>query len=146
MKNLKFKKTLPYLLIQVGFYAVLTAVTFLIPVEETAEAVRVVIMEFGAFPMLCAITGWVMAEKEGFLPLFGLFSALLFIPFMLMFYSVKSWYLILIFAVLGYAGTLVGYIAYKKEVKRIEEGRPPQKKKKSFLYRLFDRFKMDKFD
>lgn len=146
MKDLKLKKTLPYILIQLGFYTVLTFLTFLIGNAETAAGVRVVILEFGAFPMLCAITGWTMAQKEGFLPLFGAASALIFIPFMYGCFEVQELFVILIYAVLGYAGTLVGYFQYMKEVKRIEEGRPPEPRRKTLLEKWADRYKLDRKD
>lgn len=144
IENLKIKRTLPYLYIQLGFYLICNLLTLLLD-AEMGEAVRVLILEWGAFPMLCAITGGVMAEKEGFLPLYGIASAILFIPFLFLFYSEFNVYIILMYAIMGYAGTFIGYILYRKEVSRIEKGLPEKPRKRSFLFKLMDRHNIDQY-
>ena len=144
MEKLKIRKTLPYVGIIAGFYLVLLCLTLFLEGVE-AEAVRVIFLEWGAFPMLAAITGGVMAQKEGFLPLFGLFAGVVFIPFMYLFFVEQSWDVIFMYSVFGYVGTAFGAWLHHKEVKRIEEGKPPKPRRRSFIFKMFDRHNIDQY-
>ena len=64
MKKLNLKPTGEAAAILFGFFAVLTAASCAMQ-AGTADAVRVVIYEWGAFPLLCAIVGGVIARKSG---------------------------------------------------------------------------------
>ena len=143
MKKLNFKATGHAAAILFGFFAVLIAISCALE-AGTADAVRVVIFEWGAFPLLCAIVGGVVAQKNGFLPLYGLCCGLLFIPFMYAFYSERNWYVILMYCIFGYVGTALGWFLFCKEVRRIEENRPV-KKRKPLLLKLFDRHNIDQY-
>lgn len=143
MSKLKLKETGRGLLILAGFFLVLTAVTWLFE-PETAEAVRVVLLEYGAFAFLSAIVGGVIAQKSGFLPLYGIGAGITFVPFMLLFYAEKNFFVIAAYTVLGYIGVLIGYMLWLGELRRIQEGRP-QKKHGSFLLKIFDRYNIKKY-
>ena len=143
MKRLNLKATGQAAAILLGFFAVLIAISCALE-AGTADAVRVVIFEWGAFPLLCAIVGGVVAQKNGFLPLYGLCCGLLFIPFMYAFYSERNWYVILMYCIFGYVGTALGWFLFCKEVRRIEENRPV-KKRKPLLLKLFDRHNIDRY-
>ena len=143
MEKLKLKPTLEAALILLGFFVVLLAATLLLPTEE-GEATRVVILEWGAFPLLCAIVGGVIAQKSGFLPLYGLLSGIVFLPFLLFCFAEKNFYVILAYIVFGYVGTLLGTYLYCKEVRRIENGEK-EEHKKPLLLRLFDRHDLDQY-
>ncbi|MBQ6878371.1 MAG: hypothetical protein IJO22_08260 [Oscillospiraceae bacterium] len=56
MEKLKLKATAEAAAILLGFFVFGTLISFLFD-EVTAELFRLVILEWGAFPMLCAITG-----------------------------------------------------------------------------------------
>ncbi len=144
MEKLKIRETLPYVGIIAGFYLALLCLTLFINGSE-AEIFRIVILEWGAFPMLAAITGGVMAQKEGFLPLFGLFAGVAYIPFMYLFFTEHVWEIVLMYAVFGYVGTAFGAWLHRKEVKRIEEGKPPKPRHHSLLFKLFDRHNIDQY-
>ena len=142
MEKLNLKATGQAAAILFGFFSVLTAASCAME-PGTADAVRVVIYEWGAFPLLCAIVGGV-AQKSGFLPLFGISCSAIFVPFMYAFYSEQNWYVVLMYCIFGYAGTLFGWLMFRKEVRRIEEGRP-EKKRKPLLLKLFDRHNIDQY-
>lgn len=137
MEKLKIKATAEAVAILVGFFIFGILISFLFD-EVTAELFRLVILEWGAFPMLCAITGGVVSMKNGFMPFYGIFCGLVFLPFMFLFFEV-NWGLAIAYALFGVAGSLFGHWLYLKEVKRIEEGRP-EKKRKSIIFELFDRY------
>lgn len=143
MKKLNLKPTGEAVAILFGFFAVLTAASCAMQ-AGTADAVRVVIYEWGAFPLLCAIVGGVIARKSGFLPLYGLCCGAIFVPFMYLFYSEQNWYVILMYCIFGYVGTVFGWALFRREVHRIEEGRP-EKKRKPLLLKLFDRHNIDQY-
>lgn len=143
MKKLNLKPTGEAAAILFGFFAVLIAASCAMQ-AGTADAVRVVIYEWGAFPLLCAIVGVVVARKSGFLPLYGLCCGAIFVPFMYSFYSEQNWYVILMYCIFGYVGTAMGWLLFRKEVRRIEEGRP-EKKRKPLLLKLFDRHNIDQY-
>ena len=143
MKSLNLKPTRTALLLLLGFYAVCLLGTLFLP-EGTADAVRVVLMEWGAFPLLSAIVGGVIAQQSGFLPLYGLGAGLLFIPFLFLFFEERNPYVILMYILFGYVGTLFGTFLYKKEVRRLENGEK-EEKKKPLLLRLFDRYHIDQY-
>ena len=144
MEKLKIRKTLPYVGIIAGFYLVLLCLTLFLEGAE-AELVRIFLLEWCVFPMLAAITGGVMAQKEGFLPLFGLFAGLVYIPFMYLFFAERTWDVVFMYAVFGYVGSAFGAFLHYKEVKRIEEGRPPKPRRRSFIFKLFDRHNIDQY-
>lgn len=144
MKYLKLKETLPYLLILAGFYAVLLALTYFLDFEA-GEATRVVLLEWGAFPMLSAIVGGVMAQKIGFMPIYGAFAGIIFVPMMYLCFVEKNWYVVLMYVVFGYVGELFGAFLHYKEVKRIEEGKPPKEYRRPFWFKLFDRHDIDQY-
>ncbi len=143
MKSWNLKPTLTASAILLGFYVVCLAGTLLLP-AGTADAVRVVLLEWGAFPLLCAITGGVVAQKSGFMPLYGLLSGLLFLPFLFLCFEEKNPYVILMYVIFGYVGTLLGTFLFKKEVRRIENGEK-EEHKKPLLLRLFDRHNLDQY-
>lgn len=143
MKKLNLKPTGEAAAILFGFFAVLAAASCAMQ-AGTASAVRVVIYEWGAFPLLCAIVGGVIARKSGFLPLYGLCCGAIFVPFMYSFYSEQNWYVILMYCIFGYVGTVFGWVLFRREVRRIEEGRP-EKKHKPLLLKLFDRHNIDQY-
>lgn len=143
MKKLNLKATGEAAAILFGFFAVLIAVSCALQ-SGTADAVRVVIYEWGAFPLLCAIVGGVVAQKSGFLPLYGLCCGAIFVPFMYSFYAEQNWYVVLMYVIFGYAGDTMGWLLFRKEVRRIEEGRPVQKRK-PLLLKLFDRHHIDQY-
>lgn len=141
--KLKLKETGEGVLILAGFFLVFTAVTYLFE-PVTADAVRVVLLEYGAFPLLAAIVGGVIAQKSGFLPLYGLCAGIIFIPFMNLCYPERNFFVVAAYIVLGYIGTLIGYMLWLGELQRIKEGRPP-KKHGSFLLKIFDRYNIKKY-
>ena len=65
MKNLNLKPTGEAAAILFGFFAVLTAASCAMQ-AGTADAVRVVIYEWGAFPLLCAIVAASSPAKAAF--------------------------------------------------------------------------------
>ena len=81
MKSLKLKDTFVSIAILAGFYVVLLALTYFLD-YDAGEATRVVILEWGAFPMLSAIVGGVMAQKVGFMPIYGALAGIVFVPMM----------------------------------------------------------------
>ena len=143
MKSWNPKPTLTASAILLGFYAVCLAGTLLLP-EGTADAVRVVLLEWGAFPMLCAITGGVVSEKSGFMPLFGPLAGLSFLPFLFLCFEEKNLYVILMYMIFGTVGSLFGTFLFRKEVRRIESGEK-EEHKKPLLLRLFDRHNLDQY-
>lgn len=137
MEKLKIKATAEASAILLGFFVFGILVSYLFD-KETAELFRLVILEWGSFPMLCAITGGVVSMKNGFMPLYGIFSAVVFLPFMFLFFEM-NWGLVVAYGLFGALGSLFGHWLFLKEVKRIEEGRP-EKKRKSIIFSLFDRY------
>lgn len=142
MEKLKLKPTAEAVAILLGFFVFGVLVSYLFD-EITAGIFRVVILEWGAFPMLCAITGGVVSMKNGFMPLYGIFSAAVFIPFMLLFFE-ANWGLVIAYGLFGALGSLFGHWLYLNEVKRIEEGKP-EKKRKSIIFSMFDRYDTKKY-
>ncbi len=142
MEKLKLKPTAEASAILLGFFIFGIGVSFLFD-EETAKLFRLVILEWGSFPMLCAITGGVVSMKNGFMPLYGIFSGIIFLPFMFLFFE-TNWGLVVAYALFGMLGSLFGHWLYLKEVKRIEEGLP-EKKRKSFIFEMFDRYDTKKY-
>ena len=142
MEKLKLKPTAEASAILLGFFIFGIGVSFLFD-EETAKLFRLVILEWGSFPMLCAITGGVVSMKNGFMPLYGIFSGIIFLPFMFLFFE-TNWGLVVAYALFGMLGSLFGHWLFLKEVKRIEEGRP-EKKRKSFIFEMFDRYDTKKY-
>ena len=142
MNKLKLKATGEAFVILLGFFVCGILVSFLFD-EVTAELFRLVILEWGAFPMLCAIVGSVVSSKNGFMPLYGIASGLIFIPFMFGFFE-ENWALVIAYALLGLLGSLFGHFLYLKEIKRIEEGKP-EKRRKSVILSLFDRYNTKKY-
>lgn len=142
MEKLKLKATAEAAVILLGFFIFGIGVSFLFD-EETAKLFRLVILEWGSFPMLCAITGGVVSMKNGFMPLYGIFSGIIFLPFMFLFFE-TNWGLAIAYALFGALGSLFGHWLYLKEVKRIEEGLP-EKKRKSFIFEMFDRYDTKKY-
>ena len=142
MEKLKLKATAEAVAILLGFFIFGILVSFLFD-EETAGLFRLIILEWGAFPMLCAICGGVVSMKNGFMPLYGIFAGLIYVPFMLLFFE-TNWALVLAYALFGILGSLFGHWLYKKEVRRIEEGKP-EKKRKSYLFEMFDRYDTKKY-
>ena len=133
MEKLKLKATAEASVILLGFFVFGILVSFLFD-EATAELFRLIILEWGAFPMLCAICGGVVSMKNGFMPLYGILAGAIFVPFMLFFFE-PNWGLAVAYALFGMLGSLFGHWLYLKEIKRIEEGKP-EKKRKSFIYRV----------
>ena len=142
MEKLKLKATAEAAAILLGFF-VFGILISLVFDEESAELFRVVLLEWGAFPMLCAITGGVVSSKNGFMPLYGIISAAVFIPFMFLFFEV-NWGLVVAYGLFGALGSLFGHWLFLKEVKRIEEGKP-EKKRKSIIFSLFERYDTKKY-
>ncbi len=142
MEKLKIKATAEAVAILLGFFIFGILISFLFD-EETAELFRIVLLEWGAFPMLCAITGGVVSMKSGFMPLYGIFCGAVFLPFMFLFFE-TNWGFAAAYAIFGAAGSLFGHWLFLKEVKRIEEGRP-EKKRKSIIFELFDRYDTKKY-
>ena len=142
MEKLKLKATAEASAILLGFFVFGILVSFFFD-EVTAELFRLVILEWGAFPMLCAICGGVVSMKNGFMPLYGIISGVIFVPFMFFFFE-PNWGLAVAYALLGILGSLFGHWLYLKEVKRIEEGRP-EKKRKSIIFSMFDRYDTKKY-
>ena len=137
MEKLKLKATAEASVILLGFFIFGMLVSFLFD-EVTAELFRLIILEWGAFPMLCAICGGVVSMKNGFMPLYGIFAGAIFVPFMLFFFE-PNWGLVVAYALFGMLGSLFGHWLYLKEIKRIEEGRP-EKHRKSIIFSMFDRY------
>ena len=142
MEKLKIKATAEAAAILLGFFVFGILLSYIFD-EATAELFRIVLLEWGAFPMLCAIIGGVVSMKNGFMPLYGIFAGLIYVPFMLVFFE-TNWALALAYALFGILGSLFGHWLYKKEVKRIEEGKP-EKKRKSYLFEMFDRYDTKKY-
>ena len=142
MEKLKLKPTAEASAILLGFFIFGIGVSFLFD-EETAKLFRLVILEWGSFPMLCAITGGVVSMKNGFMPLYGIFSGIIFLPFMFLFFE-TNWGLVVACVLFGALGSLFGHWLFLKEVKRIEEGLP-EKKRKSFIFEMFDRYDTKKY-
>lgn len=143
MEKLKLKATAEAAAILLGFFAVGIIISFFFD-AVTASLFRVIILEWGAFPMLCAIIGGVVSSKNGFMPLYGILSAGILIPFAIFFFEELNWYLVVAYGLLGALGSLFGYFLYLKEIRRIEEGRP-EKRKKSIIFSLFDRYGIKKY-
>ena len=137
MEKLKLKATAEASVILLGFFIFGILVSFLFD-EVTAELFRLIILEWGAFPMLCAICGGVVSMKNGFMPLYGIIAGAIFLPFMFLFFE-TNWGLAVAYALLGMLGSLFGHWLYLKEIKRIEEGRP-EKRRKSIIFSMFDRY------
>ncbi len=144
MKSLKLKDTFVSIAILAGFYVVLLALTYFLD-YDAGEATRVVILEWGAFPMLSAIVGGVMAQKVGFMSIYGALAGIVFVPMMYICFAEKNWYVILMYVILGYVGELFGAFLHYKEVKRIEEGKPQKEYKRPFWFKLFDRHDIDQY-
>ena len=142
MEKLKLKATAEAFAILLGFFVFGILISFLFD-EVTAELFRLVILEWGAFPMLCAIVGGVVSMKSGFMPLYGILSGAIFVPFMFIFFE-TNWGLVAVYALLGALGSLFGHWLYLKEVKRIEEGKP-EKRRKSIIFSMFDRYDTKKY-
>ena len=142
MEKLKIKATAEAVAILLGFFIFGILISFFFD-EETANLFRIVLLEWGAFPMLCAICGGVVSMKNGFMPIYGILSGAIFIPFMFLFFE-TNWGLVIAYALFGAFGSLFGHWLYLKEVKRIEEGRP-EKKRKSFIFEMFDRYDTKKY-
>lgn len=142
MEKLKLKATAEAFAILLGFFVFGILVSFLFD-EVTAELFRLIILEWGAFPMLCAIVGGVVSMKNGFMPFYGIISALIFLPFMFIFFE-TNWALVIAYGLFGFLGSLFGHWLYLKEIKRIEEGRP-EKRRKSIIFSLFDRYDTKKY-
>ena len=142
MEKLKLKATAEAAAILLGFFIFGILISFLFD-EATAELFRLVLLEWGAFPMLCAITGGVVSMKNGFMPLYGILSGAIFLPFMFIFFE-TNWGLVVAYALFGTLGSLFGHFLYLKEVRRIEEGRP-EKRRKSIIFSLFDRYDTKKY-
>ncbi|MBQ7874567.1 MAG: hypothetical protein IJ306_05345 [Oscillospiraceae bacterium] len=142
MEKLKLKATAEAVAILLGFFVFGMLISYLFD-EVTAELFRVVLLEWGAFPMLCAIVGGVVSMKNGFMPLYGILSAVVFLPFMFLFFEV-NWGLVIAYGLFGALGSLFGHWLFLKEVKRIEEGKP-EKKRKSIIFSLFDRYDTKKY-
>lgn len=142
MEKLKLKATAEAVAILLGFFVFGILLSFLLD-EATGELFRVVLLEWGAFPMLCAICGGVVSMKNGFMPLYGIFSGAIFLPFMFIFFE-TNWGLAAAYALFGALGSLFGHWLYLKEVKRIEEGKP-EKHRKSIIFSLFDRYDTKKY-
>ena len=62
MEKLKLKATAEASVILIGFFVFGILVSFLFD-EATGELFRVVLLEWGAFPMLCAICGGVVSME-----------------------------------------------------------------------------------
>ena len=137
MKKLKIKATAEAAAILFGFFVFGILLSFLFD-EATAELFRLLLLEWGAFPMLCAIVGGVVSSKNGFMPVYGICSAAIFVPFMFLFFE-TNWALVIAYGLFGLLGSLFGHWLYKKEVKRIEEGKP-EKRRKSIIFSMFDRY------
>ena len=142
MEKLKLKATAEASAILLGFFVFGILVSFLFD-EVTAGLFRLVILEWGAFPMLCAICGGVVSMKNGFMPLYGIISGAIFVPFMFFFFE-PNWGLVVAYALLGILGSLFGHWLYLKEIKRIEEGKP-EKRRKSIIFSMFDRYDTKKY-
>ena len=142
MEKLKLKATAEASAILLGFFVFGILISFLFD-EATGELFRVVLLEWGAFPMLCAICGGVVSMKNGFMPLYGIFSGAIFLPFMFIFFE-TNWGLAAAYALFGVLGSLFGHWLYLKEVKRIEEGKP-EKRRKSIIFSMFDRYDTKKY-
>ena len=142
MKKLKLKATAEASAILTGFFVFGILVSLLFD-EASADIFRVVLLEWGAFPMLCAIVGGVVSMKSGFMPLYGIFCGVIFVPFMLVFFA-ANWALVVAYALFGALGSLYGHWLYLKEIKRIEEGRP-EEKRRSIICSLFDRYDTKKY-
>lgn len=141
MEKLKLKDTAEAVLILIGFFVFGILFSLLFD-EETAKLFKIVLLEWGAFPMLCAITGGVVSSKKGFMPFYGILCAAVFIPFMFIFFE-TNWGLVIAYALFGILGSLFGHFLYIKEIKRIEEGRP-ETKRKSLIFSLFGKY--DRYD
>lgn len=142
MEKLKIKATAQAAAILLGFFVFGILLSYIFD-EATAKLFRIVLLEWGAFPMLCAIVGGVVSMKNGFMPLYGIFAGLIYVPFMLVFFE-TNWALVLAYAFFGILGSLFGHWLYRKEVRRIEEGRP-EKKRKSYILEMFDRYDTKKY-
>ena len=142
MEKIKIKATAEAAAILLGFFVFGILLSYIFD-EATAELFRIVLLEWGAFPMLCAIIGGVVSMKNGFMPLYGIFAGIIYVPFMLLFFE-TNWALVLAYALFGILGSLFGHWLYKKEVRRIEEGKP-EKKRKSYLFEMFDRYDTKKY-
>ena len=117
MEKLNLKATGQAAAILFGFFSVLTAASCAME-PGTADAVRVVIYEWGAFPLLCAIVGGVVAQKSGFLPLFGISCGAIFVPFMYAFYSEQNWYVVLMYCISAGLCSARRFDALKRAVRK----------------------------
>ena len=142
MEKFKLKATAEAVALLIGFFIFGILISFMFD-EESAKLFRVVLLEWGAFPMLCAIIGGVVSSKSGFMLLYGVFAGVVFVPFMFIFFEV-NWALAVAYALFGALGSLFGHWLYLKEVKRIEEGKP-EKRRKSVIFSLFDRYNTKKY-
>ena len=142
MEKLKIKATAEAAAILLGFFVFGILLSYIFD-EATAKLFRIVLLEWGAFPMLCAIIGGVVSMKNGFMPLYGIFAGIIYVPFMLLFFE-TNWALVLSYALFGILGSLFGHWLYNKEVRRFEEGKP-EKKRKSYLFEMFDRYDTKKY-
>ena len=142
MEKLKLKATAEAVAILLGFFIFGILISFLFD-EETANLFRIVLLEWGAFPMLCAICGGVISMKNGFMPIYGILCGAIFIPFMFLFFE-PNWGLAVAYALFGALGSLFGHWLYLMEIKRIEEGRP-EERRKSIIFSMFDRYDTKKY-
>ena len=142
MEKLKLKATAEAVAILLGFFIFGILISFLFD-EETAGLFRLIILEWGAFPMLCAICGGVVSIKNGFMPFYGILSGAVFLPFMFIFFE-TNWGLVIAYALFGVLGSLFGHWLYLKEVKRIEEGRP-EERRNAIIFSMFDRYDTKKY-
>ncbi len=143
MNKLNLKATAEATALLFGFFTVGIIISFFFD-PVTSSLFRAVILEWGAFPMLCAIIGGVVSSKQNFMPLYGVISGVMLIPFALLFFEELNWYLVIAYGLLGMLGSLFGYFLFLKEVKRIEEGKP-EKRRRSVIFSLFDRYGTKKY-
>lgn len=142
MEKLKLKATAEAAAILFGFFVfgILMSLFF---DKTTKELFLVIILEWGAFPMLCAIIGGVISMQKGFMPFYGLICAIIFLPFMFVFFE-TNWAIVIAYVLFGVLGSLFGHWMFLKEVKRIEEGKP-EKKRKSLIFSLLNRYDTKKY-
>ncbi len=141
MEKLKLKATVEAAAVLLGFFVFGILVSFLFD-EVTKELFLIIILEWGAFPMLCAIVGGVVSAKNGFMPFYGLLCAIIFLPFMFAFFEVNR-ALVIAYALFGVLGSAFGHWMFLKEVKRIESGKA-ERKRKSVIFSLLGKY--DRYD
>lgn len=114
------KKLLPYIIITAIIYNLLPLICF-IPALRYDISLFILLL-FLIYPGNALICGLIYGIKHGFSLFLILFTAILFVPAMFIFFNSSAWVYMIPYTLLTFIGLLIGTLIHKKRNGKYRQG------------------------